>query len=161
MRPAALCYAVLGGPPSPTAPPTRRSIQQDAAPGLALAWGGRGGREEGGKGVGAVMGMGAGVGETGWLHAGLPSPPLPPSPVKNWGNLTGRMTASFSASLAPSKPATSSHCAPRHTSQHTHTRCVNMQCMCCTKHLGGCLLGPPLGVWGEMGAGHVRCGGAG
>ena len=31
-------------------------------------------------------------------------------PVKNWGNLTGRMTASFRASLAPSRPATSSHC---------------------------------------------------
>ena len=30
-------------------------------------------------------------------------------PVKNCGNLTGRMTASFSASLAPSRPATSSH----------------------------------------------------
>mmetsp|Transcript_16391 Transcript_16391/g.40867 ORF Transcript_16391/g.40867 Transcript_16391/m.40867 type:complete len:209 (+) Transcript_16391:1154-1780(+) len=30
-------------------------------------------------------------------------------PVKNWGNLTGRMTASFRASLAPSSPATSSH----------------------------------------------------
>lgn len=32
------------------------------------------------------------------------------TPVKNCGNLTGRMTASFRASLAPSKPATSSHC---------------------------------------------------
>lgn len=30
-------------------------------------------------------------------------------PVKRWGNLMGRMTASFSASLAPSKPATSLH----------------------------------------------------
>jgi len=30
-------------------------------------------------------------------------------PVNRWGNLIGRMTASFSASLAPSKPATSSH----------------------------------------------------
>jgi hypothetical protein len=30
-------------------------------------------------------------------------------PVKNCGNLTGRMTASLSASLAPSRPATSSH----------------------------------------------------
>lgn len=30
-------------------------------------------------------------------------------PVKRWGNLIGRMTASFSASLAPSRPATSLH----------------------------------------------------
>ncbi|KAG5459278.1 MAG: hypothetical protein BJ554DRAFT_338 [Olpidium bornovanus] len=30
-------------------------------------------------------------------------------PVKRWGNLTGRITASLSASLAPSSPATSSH----------------------------------------------------
>lgn len=30
-------------------------------------------------------------------------------PVKRWGNLIGRITASFSASLAPSKPATSLH----------------------------------------------------
>lgn len=30
-------------------------------------------------------------------------------PVKNCGNLTGRMTASLRASLAPSSPATSSH----------------------------------------------------
>ena len=32
------------------------------------------------------------------------------APVKNCGNFTGRITASFSESLAPSKPATSSHC---------------------------------------------------
>ena len=32
-------------------------------------------------------------------------------PVKNCGNFTGRMTASFRESLAPSSPATSSHCA--------------------------------------------------
>ena len=31
-------------------------------------------------------------------------------PVKNCGNFTGRMTASLSASFAPSNPATSSHC---------------------------------------------------
>lgn len=30
-------------------------------------------------------------------------------PVKRCGNLIGRMTASFSASLAPSSPATSFH----------------------------------------------------
>mmetsp|Transcript_63686 Transcript_63686/g.127952 ORF Transcript_63686/g.127952 Transcript_63686/m.127952 type:complete len:232 (+) Transcript_63686:139-834(+) len=30
-------------------------------------------------------------------------------PTKSWGNLLGRITASFSASLAPSNPATSSH----------------------------------------------------
>lgn len=30
-------------------------------------------------------------------------------PVKRCGNLIGRMTASFSASFAPSKPATSDH----------------------------------------------------
>ena len=32
------------------------------------------------------------------------------SPVKNCGNFTGRMTASFRESFAPSSPATSSHC---------------------------------------------------
>lgn len=31
------------------------------------------------------------------------------SPVKRWGNLMGRITASLSASLAPSRPATSLH----------------------------------------------------
>ena len=30
-------------------------------------------------------------------------------PVKSWGNLAGKITASFSASLAASRPATSSH----------------------------------------------------
>mmetsp|Transcript_10788 Transcript_10788/g.45282 ORF Transcript_10788/g.45282 Transcript_10788/m.45282 type:complete len:253 (+) Transcript_10788:543-1301(+) len=30
-------------------------------------------------------------------------------PVKNWGNLTGKMTASFKASFAASRPATSDH----------------------------------------------------
>lgn len=30
-------------------------------------------------------------------------------PVNNWGNLMGKMTASFKASLARSKPATSLH----------------------------------------------------
>ncbi len=39
-------------------------------------------------------------------------------PVKNWGNFTGRMTASFSASLAFSKPATSSHCNPPQAHRH-------------------------------------------
>lgn len=32
-----------------------------------------------------------------------------PIPVNRWGNLIGRMTASFKASLAPSSPATSFH----------------------------------------------------
>jgi hypothetical protein len=30
-------------------------------------------------------------------------------PVKSWGNLMGRMTASFNASFACTRPATSSH----------------------------------------------------
>ena len=30
-------------------------------------------------------------------------------PVNRWGNLTGKMTASFRDSLAPSRPATSDH----------------------------------------------------
>lgn len=30
--------------------------------------------------------------------------------MKNWGNFTGRITASFSAALAESRPDTSSHC---------------------------------------------------
>ena len=31
------------------------------------------------------------------------------APVNSWGNLYGKITASFSSSFAPSRPATSSH----------------------------------------------------
>ena len=39
--------------------------------------------------------------------------PQNPHPVKNCGNFTGKMTASFSESFAPSSPATSLHCTSK------------------------------------------------
>lgn len=43
------------------------------------------------------------------VHTGGLKMVLSYKPVNRWGNLMGRMTASFKASLAPSSPATSSH----------------------------------------------------
>ena len=56
------------------------------------------------------------------------------SPVKRWGNLMGRMTASFSASLAHSRPATSFHrtfgfsmtMAPAHTDSLVYHRTTSL-----------------------------------
>ena len=60
--------------------------------------------------------------------------------MKNCGNFTGRITASFSESLAPSKPATSSHCrsAPRTLTNYMAYHkacCVSTSCSTCGRPL--------------------------